>query len=166
MTRYHIGKDGSPKKCFAKPGNCPLAGLDKHFDSLEEAQEYADKKNEKTFMKEETPSKFYYNYNDEYGSYMREALGETTFEEAIERSIKEVFGKDHGVSHFFYNSDDDTVSAKHTWPNGDATYIEWEYFKSLDKWYCNSSKPDLLNKVVNNFWWHGKDITKNNFEEY
>lgn len=48
--KYHIGKDGTPKVCTAK-GECKLGG--EHFNNLEEAQKYADKKNkekvEKTF---------------------------------------------------------------------------------------------------------------------
>lgn len=48
--KYHIGKDGTPKVCTAK-GECKLGG--EHFNNLEAAQEYADKKNkekiEKTF---------------------------------------------------------------------------------------------------------------------
>lgn len=43
---YHIKKDGTPGICRAKPGNCPLGGDENHFPTKEEAQDYADKKNE------------------------------------------------------------------------------------------------------------------------
>ena len=43
---YHIKKDGTPDICRAKPGNCPLGGDENHFPTKEEAQDYADKKNE------------------------------------------------------------------------------------------------------------------------
>ena len=39
--KYHIGKDGTPKVCTAK-GECKLG---EHFSNVEEAQQYADKKN-------------------------------------------------------------------------------------------------------------------------
>lgn len=48
MSRYHINKHGVPAICRAKPGNCPLGSNDEHFGSKEEAQNFADKKNEKT----------------------------------------------------------------------------------------------------------------------
>ena len=44
MTRYHVGSDGAPKPCNAQPGNCPLGG--EHFDNLENAERYAETKNE------------------------------------------------------------------------------------------------------------------------
>lgn len=44
MTKYHIKKDGAPGVCNAKI-NCPLGGPDEHFNSIQEAQEFADKKN-------------------------------------------------------------------------------------------------------------------------
>lgn len=47
MAKYHIRKDGRPGICRAKEGNCPLEATSEHFDSLEEAQEYADSENEK-----------------------------------------------------------------------------------------------------------------------
>ena len=44
---YHIKKDGTPGICRAKPGNCPYGDFSKHFPTREEAQLYADKKNDK-----------------------------------------------------------------------------------------------------------------------
>lgn len=46
MSKFHINKHGVPSPCRAKKGNCPLGGDESHFDSLEEAQAYADKINE------------------------------------------------------------------------------------------------------------------------
>lgn len=48
MSRYHINKHGVPAVCKAKPGNCPLGSNDEHFESKDEAQNFIDKKNEKT----------------------------------------------------------------------------------------------------------------------
>ena len=45
----HIKPDGTPDKCNAKKGRCPYG---EHFSTMEEAQEYADKKLEK--MKEDS----------------------------------------------------------------------------------------------------------------
>lgn len=44
---YHIAKNGAPAICTAQPGKCPLGNQDEHFDTVEEAQIYADKLNQK-----------------------------------------------------------------------------------------------------------------------
>lgn len=46
MAKYHIKKDGTPGVCRAQDGKCPLGSNDEHFSTKEEAQNYADKKNE------------------------------------------------------------------------------------------------------------------------
>lgn len=50
-NRYHINKNGVPAACQAKKQMCPLGGDDKHFSTLTEAQQYADKINEKKYNK-------------------------------------------------------------------------------------------------------------------
>lgn len=49
MSKFHVNKHGVPAPCKATKGNCPLGGDESHFDSKEEAQEYADKQNEKEY---------------------------------------------------------------------------------------------------------------------
>jgi hypothetical protein len=44
---YHIAKNDAPAICTAQPGKCPLGNQDKHFDTVEEAQVYADQLNQK-----------------------------------------------------------------------------------------------------------------------
>ena len=44
---YHIAKNGTPAICTAQPGKCPLGNQDEHFDTVEEAQIYADELNQK-----------------------------------------------------------------------------------------------------------------------
>ena len=44
-TKFHVSKNGTPQKCNAVVGRCPLGG--EHFDSIEKAQEYADNLNSK-----------------------------------------------------------------------------------------------------------------------
>ena len=56
MSKFHIKKDGTPGKCNATKGNCPLGGSDSHFDSAEEAQAGAQAKLEKQFGVTEKPS--------------------------------------------------------------------------------------------------------------
>lgn len=46
MAKFHINKHGVPAPCKAKPGNCPLGGDENHFNSMNEAQEHANKVNE------------------------------------------------------------------------------------------------------------------------
>ena len=46
MAKYHIKKDGMPGVCRAQNGNCPYGSEAEHFPTKEEAQNYADKKNE------------------------------------------------------------------------------------------------------------------------
>ena len=45
MSKFHINKHGVPAPCKATKGNCPLGGEERHFESQEAAQEYADKVN-------------------------------------------------------------------------------------------------------------------------
>ena len=50
MTKYHIKPDGTPGVCNAQAGNCPYGGADEHFNSIVEAQEAADNRNEEEYM--------------------------------------------------------------------------------------------------------------------
>lgn len=50
MTKYHIGRDGTPAVCTAQSGNCPYT---EHFNSFEEAQIFTDMRNEALAHKEE-----------------------------------------------------------------------------------------------------------------
>ena len=45
MAKFHINKHGIPAPCKATKGNCPYGGDEQHFDTIEKAQEYADKEN-------------------------------------------------------------------------------------------------------------------------
>lgn len=56
MSKFHITKNGTPGKCTAQEGNCPLGGESEHFNTIEEAQQNADKQNEKS-SKENSLSK-------------------------------------------------------------------------------------------------------------
>ena len=49
MTKFHISKHGIPAPCKAEKGNCPYGGEESHFNSLEEAQEFIDKRNEERY---------------------------------------------------------------------------------------------------------------------
>lgn len=49
MTKFHISKHGMPAPCKAEKRNCPYGGEESHFNSLEEAQEFIDKKNEERY---------------------------------------------------------------------------------------------------------------------
>lgn len=46
MAKYHITSNGSPGLCKAT-NNCPLGGEHEHFNTIEDAQKYADNINEK-----------------------------------------------------------------------------------------------------------------------
>ena len=47
--KYHIDRNGKPAICRATKRPCPLGGDEVHFDTMEEAQTYADKQNAKEF---------------------------------------------------------------------------------------------------------------------
>lgn len=52
MTKFHINKHGAPAPCRAKEGNCPLGGntgSENHFNTLDEAQKYADNQNKEKY---------------------------------------------------------------------------------------------------------------------
>lgn len=78
--KYHIKKDGSPGVCTAQH-SCPLGGENEHFNTLEEAQEYADKKNK--FSEE---SKF------STSSLMKKL---TSSQKRISEKIKEFFSQEN-----------------------------------------------------------------------
>lgn len=47
--KYHIDKNGKPAICKATKRPCPLGGAEAHFDTMEEAQAYADEQNKQQF---------------------------------------------------------------------------------------------------------------------
>lgn len=49
MSKFHINKHGVPAPCKAQKGNCPYGREDSHFNTVEEAQEYANKLHAKEF---------------------------------------------------------------------------------------------------------------------
>lgn len=49
MVKYHINSKGVPAICKAKLGNCPLGDDNKHFNTTEGAQAYANKENEEKY---------------------------------------------------------------------------------------------------------------------
>lgn len=49
MSKFHINKHGVPAPCKAKVGNCPLGGIESHFNTKTEAQLFADKMNSEKF---------------------------------------------------------------------------------------------------------------------
>lgn len=55
--KYHIDKNGKPAQCCAEIKSCPLGGIDEHFTSLKEAEEYADKINKESVIKEKISKK-------------------------------------------------------------------------------------------------------------
>ena len=72
---YHIKKDGTPDICRAKPGNCPLGGDENHFQTIEEAQIYADKLNEEQIL-EEYKNNFLRNFDNKFKEYRNKAIKE------------------------------------------------------------------------------------------
>lgn len=49
MTKFHINSKGLPAECKATIGNCPFGGAETHFNSSQEAQDFADTKNMNEF---------------------------------------------------------------------------------------------------------------------
>lgn len=49
MARFHINSKGIPAPCKAEKGNCPFGDVNSHYDTMEKAQEVADKINEEQF---------------------------------------------------------------------------------------------------------------------
>lgn len=49
MSKFHINKHGVPAPCKAKSGNCPLGGMESHYDSQEEAQAAVDAMNQQEY---------------------------------------------------------------------------------------------------------------------
>lgn len=49
MSKFHINSKGVPAPCKAQKGNCPFGDADSHYNSVEQAQEIADKLNKKEY---------------------------------------------------------------------------------------------------------------------
>lgn len=54
--KYHIGKNGIPSVCHALSGHCPFGDESRHFSSIQEAQQFADKQNSVNFIKNKSNS--------------------------------------------------------------------------------------------------------------
>ena len=88
MSKFHIKKDGTPGKCNATKGNCPLGGSDSHFDSAEEAQASAQAKLEEQFgvtgkpsvdLTKAIPIDFVKNYKVDKDYYLKDGEDEDYF---------------------------------------------------------------------------------------
>lgn len=51
MAKYHVGINGKPARCTAKPGRCPRGSEDSHYSTLESASIASEKKGMKTALK-------------------------------------------------------------------------------------------------------------------
>lgn len=94
MSKFHINKHGVPAPCRAIKGNCPLGGADTHFDSQEQAQNHADKKNSAEFGTLPEMGNEEEVYNGHYGgSYftMNNKASVNLSERMNESNSKEVF---------------------------------------------------------------------------
>lgn len=49
MSKFHINSKGVPSPCKATKGNCPFGGADSHYDTIEQAQKFADSKGEQEY---------------------------------------------------------------------------------------------------------------------
>lgn len=92
MSQFHINKNGVPSLCKAKQGKCPFGGETKHFNSLEDAQEYLEKTSsdeygllpemKKNKISKEWKEKFlkHQNFNDFVREHAKEIIEEKLFE--------------------------------------------------------------------------------------
>ena len=76
--KYHISKDGIPRICRAKDGNCKLGS---HFNSYEEAGKYADYLNEQNYKKSKRPKDITPDY------VAQQKYEEFSNEERLERAL-------------------------------------------------------------------------------
>lgn len=78
MVKYHIDRNGKPAVCRAHKRPCPLGGDDVHFDTLEEAQEHADRVNKEQFglLGNMEPEVEKYVYEDAAANLFPEFVGE------------------------------------------------------------------------------------------
>jgi len=86
VSKFHINSKGVAAPCKAKDGNCPFGGSGEHFDTLEEAEEEAYKRNVKEFsvlpMHKEVPK---INIEkEEYENFKKQFLNETFSEDGEE----------------------------------------------------------------------------------
>ena len=111
MSKFHINKHGVPAPCKAKPGNCPFGGGEKHFDNLEDAQNYATEQNENEFgilgginilsgerLEDLRNRRFYERYNQgsgefnqkEFSSEVNNFMSESVLDELRDHDYKNV----------------------------------------------------------------------------
>ena len=114
MAKFHINKHGVPAPCKAKDGNCPFGGGEKHFDNLEDAQNYATEQNENEFgilcginilsgerLEDLRNRRFYERYNQgsgefnqkEFSSEVNKFMSESVLDEVRDNDYKNVLVK-------------------------------------------------------------------------
>lgn len=124
MAKFHIKENGEPGECHAQEGNCPRggeSGSDNHFNTQEEAQAYADKKNVEEYGLTSTLNKrkrVKVNWDSEYEDELRENIeddlgnsGKITYfveyrDELSEEDLDRIMSGDEGyfdAQEDFYN---------------------------------------------------------------
>lgn len=141
--KFHINKNGVPAPCKATKGNCPLGGDESHFDNLEEAQNYADRQNEKaqgllpcSVPQEEITLNTVENerkllqakYNEEekvWESYAEEALRleRENVETIPGKTVEEVAFERHSLSYSRLREEIEELGAKYI-ETGDSSYMK------------------------------------------
>lgn len=143
MTKYHIDRNGKPAICRATKRPCPLGGDGVHFDSLEDAQAYADDMNKKEFgllgqpslqdspWKEEM-SKME-NIFEEYEAEVRRLGDPFETSEKKEKLVSEMFDIERNSPREDYKHLEDGRSVKIRAPRYSLGFTDDKYYRKLKK---------------------------------
>lgn len=139
--KFHINKNGVPAPCKATKGSCPLGGDESHFDNLEEAQNYADRQNEKVYglLPGSVPQEEIVNienerkllqakYNEEekvWEAYAEEALKleKENVETIPGKTVEEVAFERYSLSYNRLRKEIEELGAKYI-ETGDSSYMK------------------------------------------
>lgn len=141
--KFHIDKNGKPAPCHATKRPCPLGGEEVHFDSMEDAQAYADKMNEQEFgllgqqSLQDSPWREEMNKMEElfevYEEEVRQLGDPFETSEKKNKLVKEMFEMERNSPREDYKKLEDGSSVKIRAPRYALGFTDNKYYRALKK---------------------------------
>lgn len=144
MPKYHISADGTPGVCHAQFGKCPLGGAtgaENHFNTIEEAQSFADKMNEASFVDNDLES------TRSFAQMRMNKLKEELANLALSTSESDAIRTEISKQHVIYNQADTEIQSMDNIlkgidePDGGATFNLSGVTPTTG--FCASPYPDV-----------------------
>lgn len=176
MAKFHINKKGVPALCRAKDGNCPFGGGEKHFDNLEDAQNYVTEQNENKFgilsginilseerLEDFRNKRFYERYNrgsgefnqKEFSSEINNFISENLLDDVRDNNPKNVLVETMGENGEYVLSHYVEDELKEVMKNKEPIYFNKEDYnkvlsssieKGVERYITDFAKPHVEQK--------------------